>query len=134
MEYLEEEREIERIESKIAEDYENKMRSKGLIRCNECDEWVEEEDLRYGLCEQCIKDIIENVSIKEVTEYASTLDEKNELILYTEYLFNPKQAIEILKREALSINSDFLFRKEITNYINEDAGHYLDYLESRGKL
>lgn len=137
MEYLEEEREIERIESRLAEDYENKKKAEGLVRCKECDEWVEEEDLRYGLCEQCVKNIVENAKIEEVIDYVKQLEvpgEDSEMVFYTEYLFTRDQIIEILEREAMSIKADFLFRKELTNYITNDTGDYLDYLESRGKL
>ena len=137
MEYLEEEREIELRESKIAEDYENKMRSKGLVSCKECDEWVQEEDLEHGLCEQCVNDIIYNAKLKDVIDYVKQLQvpgEDSEMVFYTQYLFTRDQVIEILEREAMSIKSTFLFRKELTNYITNDTGDYLDYLESRGKL
>lgn len=136
MEYLEE-REIERIESKIAEDYENKKKAEGLVRCTECDEWVEEEDLEHGLCEQCVDDIIYNAKLEDVIDYASTIEcdtEDSEMVFYTNYLFTRDQVIEILKKEALRIKSDYLFRKELTNYINNDVSDYLDYLESKGEL
>lgn len=137
MEYLEEEREIERIESKIAEDYENKMLARGLVICKECDEWVEEENLSHGLCEQCVKDIVENSKLEEVIDYVKQLEvpgEDSEMVFYTQYLFTRDQVIEILEREAMSIKADFLFRKELTNYINNDVSDYLDYLESKGEL
>ncbi len=125
------------IEAKQDQAYIERMEARGYVRCKECDEWVKEEDLSHGLCEQCIKDIIENTTLEEVMEYASTLEndtEDSELILYTQYLFTREQAIEILKKEAMKIKSDFLFRKEITNYIANDTSHYIDYLEEKGDL
>ena len=129
-----EEYEQDAIEARMLEGYEVDMEAKGYEKCKWCDEWVYKEDSQNGLCEACIDDFLENVTLKEVMEYASTLDEESEYVLYTQYLFNSRQVIEILKKEASNIASDFLFRKEITNYIANDIGHYLDYLEEKEDL
>jgi hypothetical protein len=122
------------IEEKIAIAEQEQMESQGMAKCKRCDCWVYEEDMYNGICPSCIDDIVADTTLDDVIEYASTLSEKDELTLYTEYLFNPRQAIEILKAHARNIKSDFLFKQEIINYINIDTGHYIDYLEKVGEL
>lgn len=122
------------IEAKQAELYQEQMEAQGMTKCKICDCWVYTEDLTNGICQSCVDDIVADTTLDDVIEYASTLNEKDELALYTEYLFNPRQAIEILKAHARNIKADFLFKQEIINYINIDTGHYLDYLDEKGAL
>jgi predicted amidophosphoribosyltransferase len=114
--------------------YEERMRSDDMAKCSVCECWVNKDDMTCGVCESCIDDIITRTTVDEVAEYASTLDEKDELVLYTQYLFNTRQAIEILKEHAKSIKSTFLFRNDIREYIENDTGDYLDYLKEKGAL
>lgn len=122
------------IEAKQAELYHEQMEEQGMTKCRACDCWVYTEDLYDGICQSCIDDIVAGTTLDEVIEYASTLDEKDELALYVDYLFNARQVIELLKYHAKSIKSDFLFRNEITNFINIDTGHYIDYLDEKGAI
>lgn len=122
------------IEAKQAELYQEQMEAQGMAKCKMCDCWVYEEDMYNGICPSCIDDIVAGTTLEDVIEYASTLSEKDELTLYTEYLFNTRQAIEILKEHAKRIKADFLFKQEIINYINNDTGHYIDYLDEKGEL
>lgn len=122
------------IDEKIAIAEQKRMEAQDMKKCSECGYWVYEEDLYNGLCENCIDDIVESATLEDVIEYASTLSEEDELDLYTQYLFNTRQVIEILKEHARAIKSDFLFKKEIVSYIECDVGHYIDYLESKGEI
>jgi predicted amidophosphoribosyltransferase len=122
------------IDEKIAIATQEQMEVQGMAKCKICDCWVYEEDMYNGICPSCIDDIVADTTLEDVTEYASTLSEKDELALYTEYLFNTRQAIEILKEHAKRIKAEFLFKQEIVNYINNDTGHYIDYLDEKGAL
>lgn len=108
-----------------------------MKKCEICDMWC--EDTTNGICESCVDDIIEKTTLEGIIEYASTLDrtyEDSEFVLYTQYLFTRDQVIEILKREARNAyDIDVrVFDNEIKEFIENDTGHYLDYLESRGKI
>jgi hypothetical protein len=108
-----------------------------MKKCKVCEMWC--EDTTNGICESCIDGILDTVTLDDAIEYASTLDntyEDNELIFYTQNLFNRDEVIEILKREALKAYDldNRIFDNEIKEFINTDTGHYLDYLENRGEL
>lgn len=122
------------IEEKIAIAEQEAKEEQGMSKCRACDCWAYTEDLYDGICQSCIDDIVAGTTLEDVVEYASTLDEKDELALYTDYLFDTRGVIEILKQYAKNIKSDFLFRNEITNFINVDTGHYIDYLDEKGAI
>lgn len=122
------------IEEMVAIAEQEQKEAQGMAKCKRCDCWVYEEDMYNGICPSCIDDIVADTTLEEIIEYASTLDEESEFVLYTQYLFNNRQAIEILKEHARSIKSDFLFKKEIISYIENDTGHYIDYLDEKGAI
>lgn len=126
--------EMDAIDEKIAIAKQERMEAQGMAKCNICDCWVYEEDLTNGICESCIDNIVADTTLEDVIEYASTLEEADELALYTQYLFNARQVIEILKKHAREIKSSFLFKKDIKDFIECDTGHYIDYLDERGEL
>ena len=112
-----------------------------MKKCKVCEMWC--EDTTNGICESCIDEILDTVTLDDAIEYASTLDrtyEDSELVFYTQYLFSRDEVIEILKQrimEMKEINYEMtsrIFKKSIVDFINTDTGHYLDYLENRGEI
>ena len=126
--------EMDEKEAKAAEDFDNKMRGQGYEKCKVCEHWC--EDLTNGICDSCIDDIVDSETLEGVFEYANTLGEEDELVLYTQYLFSRNDVIEILKREALEAYDldSRVFDNEIREYITNNTGYYLDYLEEKGAL
>lgn len=110
-----------------------RMEAAGYEKCKVCDCYV--LDTTCGVCESCIDEIIADTTLEEIFDYASTLDEKDELALYTEYLFTREDVIYLLKDYARKTpNNKIIFKKGIKEYIENDVSHYLDYLEEKGDL
>lgn len=133
--------EMDAIEAREAEALNDKMRAQGYEKCKVCEHWVEEEDLTHGICESCIDNIVDSATLEDVMDYASTLYNSedivdNELVLYTQYLFDRKDVIELLKKTAKQAYKHLptLLKREIREYIENDTGDYLDYLEEKGAL
>lgn len=126
--------EMDAIEAKEAEAFNKRMEAQGYEKCKVCEHWC--EDLTNGICDSCIDDILDTVTLDDVIEYASTLEERDELALYTQYLYNTRHAIHILKEEAMHTEMIGFnnFKREIKSYIDNDIGRYLDYLEEKGAL
>lgn len=105
-----------------------------LIKCEICEHWS--DDVINGICVSCIDGVLDTVTLDDVIAYVSTLDEKEELVFYTQYLFNRDDAIEILQREAKNVCKldSRIFEDEIKEFINNDTYHYLDYLKEKGEL
>lgn len=120
------------IEEKQEQAYIERMESKSYMKCSKCDKWV--TDTTFGVCDSCINEIIDDTTLEDVIEYASTLDTDNELVLYTEYLFTKEQAIEILKEYARNTEPKGLFKKDIKEYIENDTYDYIEYLDKKGDL
>lgn len=126
--------EMDAIEAKQAEAFDNRMIAMGYIKCNICEHWKDEDEGYNGLCDDCIKKIVDDTTLEEVFEYASTLDEDDETSLYLEYLFNREQVLEILREYALKTEPKGRFKANIRDYILNDTSHYIDYLDKKGKL
>lgn len=127
------------IDEKIAIAEQERMEARGMVKCKKCDCWVYEDELYNGLCNSCIDERVDDTTLEEVFEYASTLYDANdkvdnELTLYTEYLFTREQAIEILKEYARNTEPKGIFKNDIKDYIENDTSHYIDYLEEKGDL
>ena len=127
-----EDMEMDAIDAMMEADRIAQLENAGYERCKRCDCYVVETT--NGVCEGCIDEIMEDTTLEDVIEYAATLEEDNELALYTDYLFTKEQLIAILKREARSavtINSR-IFDDGIKNYIDCDVYDYIDYLSKKG--
>lgn len=128
--------EMDAIDEKMAIAEQKRMEAQGKVQCKHCDSWEYEEDLTNELCEHCVDDLIKGASAEDVMAYASTLKEEDELALYTDYLFNDGLAVEILQkevREACKIDNK-IFSYGIREFIVNDTGHYIEYLERKGSI
>ena len=128
--------EMDAIEAKQAELFNNRMIAQGYEQCAKCAHWKHEDELYNNLCDDCIKEIIDDTTLEEVMEYASTLDEKDELALYTDYLFDTRGVIEMLQKAARELEaiSKNILKGHIIDFIANDTGHYIDYLDKKGDL
>jgi len=103
-------------------------------KCVHCEKHFEEDELNcYGLCEKCEKDILENTKLDEVIEYAKHCREEDLFVLMTEYIFTKEQAIEILIKEAKKCDP-VMHKKNIVEFLDNDAYDYYDYLEKKGEI
>lgn len=105
------------------------MERQGYVKCDECNCWV--EDTTNGICESCIDDIIEKMTIDETIKYAE--NNEDEFVLFTEYFFSKEQVIEILKDHLQSCDEKML-QREKRDYLENDIYHLLDYLQRGGKI
>lgn len=132
--------EIDAIEEMQEQAYRHRMESQGKVQCKSCEEWEHEEDLTEGLCESCVNDIIAGTTLEDVMEYASTLDEDDELALYTDYLLSKRKTIWVLKsyyNEITMLDRTHFrqfFKKRIEDYIKQDTSHYIEYLDKKGSI
>ena len=126
--------EMDAIDEKMAIAEQKRMEAQGKVKCTRCYEWEQEEDLYNGICESCINEIVNDITLDDVFEYASTLNEEDEKSLYLEYLFNKEQVFEILRKYAKETVPPGRFNNSIKEYIKCDTGHYIDYLEMKGGI
>ena len=133
--------ELDAADARAEAAFETLKQSQGMKKCSECECWVNEEDLVCGICESCVDDIITKTTVDQVADYAAKFYDAcepidNELILYTDYLFTRKEAIEILKKaakEAEALSKVFV-SKRIREYIENDIEDYIEYLDEKGAL
>lgn len=103
-------------------------------KCNYCNEEFEEEELNcYGLCEECEKRILESTSLEEVIEYAKHCNKEDLFVLMTEYIFTKEEVIEILIEKAKECDP-VMHKKNIVEFLDNDAYDYYDYLEKKGEI
>lgn len=123
---------MDAIEEREAKAFDKRMENKGYSKCKKCGYWV--EDTTNKLCESCIDEILDEVTLDEVLEYAAAYND--DFVLLTEYLFTKEQAKQLLKayaKDALKLDAN-IFRKDIKEYIENDISHYLDHMEKRSEL
>lgn len=100
-----------------------------LKKCKACEMWC--EDTTNGICANCIDGILHTMTINDTIEYSE--NNEDEFILFTQYLFNESQVIEILKDHIKTCKEE-IFEKSKIKYLENDIYHLLDYLDGRGEI
>lgn len=126
--------EIDAFYDMVEKDIAKEKEEQGYVKCECCNMWV--EDTTNGVCESCIDDLTNSMTLEDTIEYAKHCNKDDFFILMTEYIFDKETAANTLAEMAIAIK--FLYKekykKQIKEFIDNDIYHFLDYLKKKGEI
>ena len=100
--------------------------TEGVIRCSYCGDLFFDDELKYGVCEQCVEDLKFPYKYDPVRCYKLSAEEKDEIWLNSFLLsqFNQQEIEEILLKEII-VQAATPY-PDYSSFINEDEMWFIE--------